>query len=620
MHKSLKITLLWISFSAFIGGFWPAAAQVDANARKFLLASTYMKSGQFEHAIPLLEDLHADDPGTNAYFLRLKEAYAEMKRYEDAIGLVDERISSVGRTPYLLAERGALLIRMGEDSTAFAAWDEALSLAPGRSLPYREVYRAMTSVRMYEEAVDVLQRARHALDFPSAFRNELAELFILTGRNGEAMNEYLELVRESPDQQAYVRSRLVRMSQNEGMFLDALPVIEEAVRKDPTHRAIRELAAWMYREAGRYDRALDANRAIDRLNDEEGRVLFMFALNAADAKAFEYAFQALDDIVRWYPESPSAVSALLSRADLHTSMAEYENESAFDDAGNRIPSAHLDAALAGYRRFMQDNPSDPRIPDVLWRMAGLQLDHFHALGEAQSLLNEIVTRHPESTVADRARHDLSVIQLLRGDLAGARLAFSRLENDLRIGELAERSRFELALIAFYSGQFESALTLADALDENTATDIANDAIELKVLLRENRGPDSLDTPLRKYAESELAFRQRRFTESLDILSQLQLTYPEHPLADEIRFRRAEALEQLGRFVEAQDAFAGVAAAYPDGYLADRGLFAAARIYEEYMDDAAAAIAAYSDLLLRYPGSLLAPEIRSRIRKLRGDNV
>jgi tetratricopeptide (TPR) repeat protein len=621
VHKYLINLFLVLALIVLSGTYSSVGAQtpVDANARKFLLASTYMKSGQFDRAIPLLEDLYAADPQTNAYFLRLKEAYSEMKRYDDAIRLVDERMSQ-GRTPYLLAERGALLVRKEEVDDAFKAWDEAIAMAPKRSLPYREVYRAMVSVRMYDEAIDVLLKAREALDFPSAFRSELAELFSLTGRNAEAMSEYLELIRESPDQQAYVRSRLIRMSQNEDMYAEMIPVIEEAVRKDPTNRPIRELSAWMYREAGRYDRALDANRAIDRLDNEDGRVLFMFSLNAADAGAFDYAFQALDDILKWYPKSESAVSAGLSRADLHQRIADANGESPFDDAGNRVPAEHYDAALAGYRAFMQQFPADPRIPDVLWRMANLQLNTFHELGEAESLLNEIVTRYPQSVMMNQARFDLSVIQLLRGDLQGARLSFSRLENDLRTGELAERARFELARIAYYEGQFESAQTLADALDQNTSTDIANDAIELKVLLHENRGPDSLDTALRGYAKSELAFRQRRFSEALDILNQLRLAYPDHPLTDEILYKRAMVLENLGRFEEAQAAFDEVATKFADGYLADRSLFAAARIYEERLGDPAAAIEAYSDLLLRYPGSLLAPQIRARIRKLRGDHA
>jgi tetratricopeptide (TPR) repeat protein len=607
--------------SALCSGVPAAHAQVsvDANARKFLLATTYMKGGQYERAIPILEDLYADDPSTNAYFLRLKESYTELKRYKDAIDLIDHRMGG-GLSPYLLSERGALLYRMDDESGAFEAWRQAIQVAPSRSLPYREVYRSMLSVRLYDAATDILLEARAALNHPGAFRTELAELYSSSASYGLAMEEYVAMILESPDQEAYVRSRLARLSQTDEMFDESLPIIERTVRENPLNRPIRELSAWMYRESGQYDRAFETSRAIDRLEGEEGRVLYKFALNAADAGATDHAFAALAEIIDAYPGSQSAVSAELATAALRQLVAEEESEAVFDATGNRIPALNYDASLAGYRTFIQSHGEDPRIPDVLWRMSQLQLNVFHELGEAEALLSEIVSRHPESPVADQARFDIGVTYLLRDDLTQARLAFSRLENELRIGELAERSRFELALIAFYNGHFESALAFADALDENTATDIANDAIELKVLLRENRGPDSLDTPLRQYARSQLLHRQRRFREALSLLEPLLMSYQSHALDDEIQFWRASNLRELGRFEDAVAAFTEIVTENRESYLADRSLFAVGDIYERGLKEPALALEAYSNLLVEFPGSLLAPEVRARIRKIRGDHV
>ena len=596
-----------------------AQPAVEENARKFLLATTYMKDGQYERAIPVLEDLYDEDPSTNAYFLRLKESYSELKRYEDALTLIDDRMG-YGPSPYLLAERGALLFRMDDEEAARRSWRNAINLAPGRSLPYREVYRAMLSVRLYDSATEVLLEAREALAHPGAFRAELADLYSSSASYGLAMEEYVAMILESPDQASYVRSRLARLVQTDEMFEQAIPVVERAIRENPLDRSIRELAGWMYRESGQYERAFETNRAIDRLENEEGRVLLAFALNAADAGATEVAFRALDEIIETHPASVSAISAELSRADLNYRIAVDVNEPVFDHLANRIPAPHYDAAIEGYRRFLQTHPRDPRVPDVLWRMARLQLDVFHELGEAEGILGEITTLYPESPIADQARFDIGLTYLLRDDLPQARLAFSRLENDLRIGELAERSRFELAQISFYEGQFESAMAFADALDENTAADIANDAIELKVLLRENRGPDSLDTPLKGYARAQLLYRQRRFAEALTILDPLLISHPDHKLDDEVRFARAETLREIGDFHEAISAFEELVSTHTDSYLADRSLFEVGDIYERGLRQPALALEAYSNLLTRFPGSLLAPEVRARIRRLRGDQV
>lgn len=616
VHRIGGIALVFLALSAFEA---TGQISVEANARKFLLATTYMKQGQYDRAIPLLEDLYADDSATNVYFLRLKEAYTEMKRYGDAVRLIDERLEE-RISSYLIAEKGALLFRMDEEEAARRAWRQAIDLAPHRSLPYREVYRAMISIRLYDQAKDVLLEARGALDNRDAFRAELADLYTSTAAYGLAMEEYVSMILESPEQEPYVRSRLARLVQTEEMFDESIPVIEAAVREHPLNRSIRELAAWLYREAGQFDRALETNRAIDRLEGEEGRVLFAFALNAADAGADEYAFEALREIIDLYPESPSAISAELALAQLRERVAEENGEEVFDRSGNRVPAPNYEAALSGYRSFIQSYPGDPRIPDVLYRMARLQSTVFHELGEARALLDEVITRHAASDVADQARFETGVIHILRNDLRQARLTFNRLENELRIGELAEKSRFELARIAFYRGHFESALAFADALDENTAADIANDAIELKVLLRENRGPDSLDVPLTEYARARLFYRQRRYPEALGVLDPLLMSYSSHPLIDEVRFLRASVLRELGRFDQALAAFEEVVSEHRDSYLADRSLFSVGEIYERDLKEPALALDAYSNLLVEFPGSLLAPEVRARIRRIRGDHV
>ena len=71
----------------------PARAQSQAVAidssyiARFQLADSYFRAGKFESAIPLLEDLYAQSPETRAFYDRLKEAYENLKRYDDAIAV-----------------------------------------------------------------------------------------------------------------------------------------------------------------------------------------------------------------------------------------------------------------------------------------------------------------------------------------------------------------------------------------------------------------------------------------------------------------------------------------------------------------------------------------------------
>ncbi len=589
---------------------------------RFQLADTYLRGAQYDRAIVLLEDLYTASPKTFVFYEKLKEAYENLKRYDDAIVLVDDWMqrNEASDPTSLLAEKARLYYLKGEEQTAFTLWDDALAQASANQNTYRIVYSKMTQVRLLDRAITVLEQGRGAVDDASLFQAELAYLYSLTGQHENAMEEYLGLLATNERQLNYVRNRLNRSLEQEGALDASIAVAERGVRRAPLNRSYRELLGWLYMEAEQYPKALNEYRAIDRLEKEQGRVLFDFAQRAADASAYDIALEAFDEVLTRYPDTPVAADAQIGLAEMHQRWAEKTREHLFDEHGNRQPALHYEAALDTYRTFLQRFPNHPYYPEVLRRIGRLQQDIFFNLGEADATLTEVTQRYPNSQAAHQAQYDLGRIALVRGQLEQARIIFARLVDTLRIGELAEQARYEQALIHFYRGEFEAAKTLVSVLDENTSTDIANDAIALKVLLLENPGPDSLNTPLRTYGQASLMLRQRRATEVVDLMDDLLRRYGPHPLADEARFLRAQALRDTRRPEEALIAFGEIPLIHPDSPLADRSLYQSAEIQEQDLNDPEAALTTYTQILTLYPGSLLVPDVRLRIRALRGDGA
>ncbi len=597
----------------------PPAGVDSTLVARFQLADTYLRGGLYDRAITLFEDLYAHSPETYAFFDKLKEAYENVKRYDDAVALVDARLAQHDGDPTaLMTEKARLLYLKGDEQAAFDLWEAALDGSGALENTYRLVYSSMLQVRLLDRAIAVLERGRRALGQPTLYQPDLAYLYSLMGRHEQAMDEYLGLLALNERQLSYVRNRLNRTLEQEGALEASIAAAERGVRKAPLNRSYRELLAWLYMEARQYAKALDAYRAIDRLEKENGRVLFDFAQRAAAAAAYDVALEAFDEVLNRYPDAPVAAEAQFGLAVMHELWAEKTRERLFDDRGARLTAPHYDAALAAYRSFLQRYENHAYYPEALRRIGRLQQDVFFNLGEADATLNEVAQRYPNSQAALQARFDLGRIALVRGSLEEARLIFGRLVEQLRLGELAEQARYEQALIHFYRGEFDAARTLVSALDENTSTDVANDAIELKVLLVENKGPDSLNTPLRRYAEAALLHRQRHETAVVERMDALLRDFGQHPIADDARFLRATALREAGDARQALAAFGEIPLIHPQSYLVDRSLFQAAEIQEQDLQDKEAALATYTRLLTEYPGSLLVPEVRLRIRTLRGD--
>ncbi|MEM1042009.1 MAG: tetratricopeptide repeat protein [Bacteroidota bacterium] len=599
---------------------WTIQRRGGEEQGKFRLADAYLRAGQTDRALAMLEDLLAAEPNSFPVYDKLKEAYVTAKRYGDALALIESRMEQTAATPNLLAEQGRLHFLNDDPEAAAAAWQAAFDSAPARASTYQQVATAQITVRLYDDAVATLLQGRARTGDPARYRIRLADLYGRTGKQEQAFEEYAALLGGDPQRLSFVQSRIGQMLEQDGADAAFTAALERLIRREPLVLPYRELAAWLYAETGDFGAALDAVRALDRLRSEQGQSLFVFAESALSAEAFDEALAAYQIVLDRHADGPMAPFALLGTALLHERRAEAGGERAFDAGGNRIPATDYDAALARYEQFLREHPTHPSQPVALRRLAGLQKDVLRDYGQAEALLRDILRRYPDGEVAAEARLDLGEVAILRDDLVAARTAFAGVEEGERIGEAAERARLELARLAFYEGQFETAKLRTQAMNRNTATDVANDAIELKLLVSENTGPDSTNAPLRAFARARLLQRQQRPALALDAVDSLLAAAPGHKLSDEAHFLRADLLRALGRFDEALDALDAFPGQFGDSHLADHAVFTAAELQERDLADPQAAIAGYADLLARYPGSLLAPEARARIRRLRGDGV
>lgn len=609
----LAVVLLvgWLAFGAA-----PTSAQAEpdsAELRQFRLADQYMRAGQYERAIPVLEDLYASAPENSTFYVKLKEAYENVKKYDEAIALVEKRIERFD-TPMLMSEKARLQYLAGREKAAFETWDRALSLSPQRSSTYRIVYQALVDIRRFDRAIEVLKQGREALSDSSLFRLQLAYLYSLAGRHREAMTEYVELLENDPDRVSFVRNRLSAFVEQGEELGESIGVLEEAVREAPLNRAYRELLAWLHMEEDDYRAAFDVYRAIDRLEKENGQTLYQFARQAADADAYEVASDAYEEILSRHPDSPFAPEAQRGLGDMHRRWAQQTDERVFDPSGERIEAPHYEAALQAYKTFLETYPNHRAYADVLRSVAALQQDVFRRLDAARKTLERVVARAPGSEAANEARYDLGRIQLQDGNLQEARLTFSRLVDRVRTGDLADRARYEMALLHFYDGEFESAQTRLEAVNQNTSSDVANDALELTVMIRFNKGPDSTSRPLRRYAEARLLDRQRRFDAAIASLDSLLSQHGNHSIADEARFERASVLRAQGRLESAATAFAELPLIHPRSSLADDALFAAGKAYQR-LGNVQKAVDTYNRLLEDHPASILAADTRTRLRRL-----
>ena len=418
---SLPVVLIGLLLVLGAGPAAQAQRPDSTLIKRFQRANTALQNGRTERAIPLLEDLYAQAPRNTAFYRKLKEAYESVKRYDDALRLVDERMGS-SPTVALRSEKARLQYLKGDVDTANDTWDAAVALAPNQPQTYRTVYSTLVDLRHFTKAIDVLADGRATLDRPEAFRTELAYLYGLDGQFEEAMREYVALLADSPDRVSYVRNRLQTFV-DQGQGIEAsIRVLQETVRETPLNQSYRKLLAWLHMEQDDYAAAFDVYRALDRLGDRQGQVLFQFARRAADAQRYDVATQACEVILERYPESGVAPNTRKILGDLYRQWARQDT----DSTTLAQDSVRYEKARAAYETFLQAHPGHSGYPDALLQLGTLQIEAYRALGDAEATLNQLVSNHSQTEAADEGQYHLGRIALFRDSLE-TRLAVARLQ-------------------------------------------------------------------------------------------------------------------------------------------------------------------------------------------------
>ncbi len=582
--------------------------QLEGNAAsRYQLALGYLRGMQFDRAIAVLRELRDEYPEHKIFFDKLKEAYTSTKQYQEAILLLDEEIarSEENQKLPLAAERAQLLYLSGDEPAALDSWYSLVESASETETAYRIAYNSMVGVRLLVQATDLLKQGRQVIGNKNLFHAELAYLYSLTGQHEFATQEYLDLLALNPRQLNYVRGRLGRDMQQEGALEVAVRVTQERVLAQPDLLQLRDLLAWLYEESGDFEQAYREITAMEEDHGSSGQGIYEFALRAAEAGAFTVAGSAFQAVLETHPEEDIFVQARLGIADMYRLQAERADQSPGD----------YQKSLEAYERFLMDFPGHPQVPMVMAQIAAMHQDVFRNRDVARVILQQLATHYMNSPIGEQAQFDLGRLAIDEGNLDQAAIIFAQLSARTS-GELFARSKFEEAMIHFYTGDFMDAQsTLRDIRDE-TDKETANDAIALRVLLLESPQPDSTNQALLSYAQALLLLRQQKANETVLITQDILTQWGAHPIADEARFLRAEAFLLNGQSEDALIAFGEFPLIHPESPLRDRSLFHYAEILETIQGDTAGALQAYTDLLTQYPGSLLVDKVRERIRVLR----
>ena len=177
------------------------------------------------------------------------------------------------------------------------------------------------------------------------------------------------------------------------------------------------------------------------------------------------------------------------------------------------------------------------------------------------------------------------------------------------------------IFSYYKKKFSSDSAVARHTSQLVQVKlIANDALELSLLISDNIEEDSVTVPLSMYAKADLLEFRNRDSDALAVLDSISILFPMHSIADNVLFKKAEIYSKNGKIDLAATNYSLIIEKYPYDLLADDAMFNLAGLYENQLNNKSKAMELYEKILTQYPGSLYVVDARKHFRALRNDAV
>src|SRR5690606_27361519 len=134
--------------------------------------------------------------------------------------------------------------------------------------------------------------------------------------------------------------------------------------------------------------------------------------------------------------------------------------------------------------------------------------------------------------------ELADIYILTGDVWEAVLLYGQVEKQFANEPYGHEAKFKNAKLSYYQGDFIWAKAQLDVLKGSTSQLIANDALNLSLLISDNIQNEHDTAALLLYSKADLLIFKNQKDEALSVLDSINILYPGNSLADDILMARS----------------------------------------------------------------------------------
>lgn len=589
MKKIFLILNLFLSLAVF--------------AQNEQLAVNYFEKGDFEKAIISFEELLKNQPGNSFYFQKIIEAHQQLQHYDQAEKLIQDRIDKF-KQPALLVELGYNFQLRKDTAKAKKYYEQAIAKIKENPSNVYTVASAFEKKVLLEYALQSYKLGI-SLEPKYNFNYQMAVLYGQLGNTEQMIETFLDEAYANPNSTIMIQNQLSRF-----MTEEAEESFNTSLKKSLLLRAQKnqdifwnQFLSWFFVQQKEYSKAFIQEKAIYRRDPES----FSNIVNLAELAMEENEEETAKEIFAFVLENTQDLD-LQIRANYYLMESKIKKAQEKDYAAIK---SELDLLLKKYGV----SPYTLSLQILQAHFATFNLKNPE---EAKTILKRTLELPLNKYQTADVKMELADILLYEEKFNQALIYYSQIEEDLKNDAVGHEASLKAAKTSYFKTDFEWAAKQFRELKSASTQLIANDALELFLLINDNTVADSTQVGLKKFARGDYLLYQNKNKEALEQFQSILKEYKGQEIEDETLLRIGHTYEKLGDFNAALSQYQTIIDNYKDGIYIDEALYFSAEIYNKQLKDVEKAKALYEQILFNHEDSIYFVEARKKFRQLRGD--
>jgi tetratricopeptide (TPR) repeat protein len=364
-----------------------------------------------------------------------------------------------------------------------------------------------------------------------------------------------------------------------------------------------DFLSWFFVQQKEYGKAFIQQKAIYKRNLDS----FANIVNLGQMAIEDNDQDSATEILNFVIENTKDIELLIQS---HSYLIEMKINHA-SEKDYPVITAELDALIKEFG-------VSPFSLSLLKLQADFNAFHLNNLEKAKAILKSAMEMPINRYQLAEVKMELGDIFLFEEKFNQALIYYSQIDEDMSGDVIGQEASLKTAKTSYFKTDFEWASHQLKVLKSASSQLIANDALDLFLLISDNTVEDSLQVALKKFARADFLLYQNK---KAPALAGFQLILKEHKGEDiepVTLLRIGKIYEKMGDFANALANYDAIITKHKDCIYIDEALYFSAEIYNLQLKDSEKAKLLYEEMLTKHEDSIFYVDSRNKYRKLRGD--